>query len=483
MGDTNTRNNDIAIIRDTFGLSEAGYKIICKNSFYVIQLRKHRQSRIAAIMDANIFRRYNLEFRNCVFDDLCFINEIIDKKIRFQNCTFKKCTLDRCIFEDFVNFNFGNLSANCEGDFVCTDTIFKDIAYFIKLTFKGNVDFSRSYFKERAFFSESTFNNEANFSEVIFDHNAYFDEAEFLGEANFSLSEFYENAHFYGTRFNKISQGHNITMSDIPNFLQTILNGYINFTNTKQLLLNFEQLKSIIDGNNEKKKHELANEFRNTFRNFKNALIKDNNLIDASQFHKMELYAKELEMNYKKEKATKDWIEKIHLMLYRLTSDHHTDLLLILNNMLALIVLFGTFVYGLCCFASHDKIKENGAMTNYFCFECDMGNIVCCEVLLILALCLAFVIVFMLMVGMFYYINTRCKHLGRWFVVIFLANAFILAIKPAIMLPIFGKLIDDSLNKIDFPAFTSLSVVYAILMFLLIWSLQKTARKNTIVPN
>ena len=50
------------------------------------------------------------------------------------------------------------------------------------------------------------------------------------------------------------------------------------------------------------------------------------------------------------------------------------------------------------------------------------------------------------------------------------------------MLPIFGKLIDESL-KIDFPAFTSLSVVYAILMFLLIWSLQKTARKNTIIPN
>ena len=202
--------------------------------------------------------------------------------------------------------------------------------------------------------------------------------------------------------------------------------------------------------------------------------------------------AKSLSCNIKKRKAQGILLTESTSYFYRFTSDHHTDLLLILNNVLGLIILFCAFIYELCCVASYDIIIENGVskkvyylyslMTNSFCPECGIGNIVWCEVISIVALCLIFAIVFLLMVAMFYCINTRCKHLGCWFIVVFLINAIILAAKPAIMLPIFGKLIDESL-KIDFPAFTSLSVVYAILMFLLIWSLQKTARKNTIVPN
>ena len=142
MGDTNAQNDDIAVIRDALGLSESGYEIVRENSFYVIQPKKNIQSRIAPIMSANIFSQYNLEFKNCVFEKLHFTNETIKKKIRFQRCTFKKC-----IFKKFVNFNFGNLKGSCKGNFVCTDTVFEDIAYFIKLTFEGRANFSRSRFK------------------------------------------------------------------------------------------------------------------------------------------------------------------------------------------------------------------------------------------------------------------------------------------------------------------------------------------------
>lgn len=42
---------------------------------------------------------------------------------------------------------------------------------------------------------------------------------------------------------------------------------------------------------------KFANDFRDSFRTFKNALVKDNNLLDASNFHKCELYCKEIELN------------------------------------------------------------------------------------------------------------------------------------------------------------------------------------------
>nr|WP_251823435.1 hypothetical protein [Campylobacter jejuni] len=46
----------------------------------------------------------------------------------------------------------------------------------------------------------------------------------------------------------------------------------------------------------EKSLDKFANDFRDSFRTFKNALIKDNNLLDASNFHKYELYCKEIEL-------------------------------------------------------------------------------------------------------------------------------------------------------------------------------------------
>ena len=431
-----------------------------------------------------------------VFSEAHFNYGTSFKAAKFSGYTwFKKAT-----FCNDVNFN----GAIFEKDVLFDNATFAKLAYFPNVGFYGLAKFSDvtfhksifggSRFKERAFFLKAHFQGDTFLSNVIFEHNAYFDEAEFLEEANFKQSEFYMNAHFYGTRFKEIPQRDNITMNDIPNFLQIILNGYINLTNTKQLLLSFEQLKSIIDRNSEKQKDELANEFRNTFRNFKNGLIKDNNTIDASQFHKMELYAKELEINYKKEKAAKDWAEKIQLLFYRFTSDHHTDLMLILTNVLVLIVLFA-IISIILLFCADYLLKWIGY--NDECLVLGQSHylftmlpkhiheyikpIVWGKIAIIITLCAAFVYVFKYIMCHIYAANNN-KKLHHWFIVVFLVNAFILAVKPAIMLPIFGKLIDESL-KIDFPAFTSLSVVYAILMFLLIWSLQKTARKNTIIPN
>ena len=440
------------------------------------------------------------DFQKAKFlSDADFSNSTLLNEKSSRLTTFMEtASFQEAIFEGNTNFS----NAHFQGKVNFKNSHFQKEATFIGASFDETADFYKATFKDKLRFVDSSFNKQVYFIESTFNDYAYFDETLFSDISDFSQSKFDKTAYFAGTKF----QG-------FPIFLKTTFNESMSFTNAE---LNFD-FDNVEDGiikiyndrmktykeplHDEPKiepyKYKAANELRDTFRAIKGTLIKDNNLLDASQFHRVELYCKEIEIRYRrKEKARnsgiRDVVDKIHLMLYRLTSDHHTDLLLIFNNMLALIVLFGAFVYGLCCFAGHDKIKENGIektvyylhslMTNSFCPECGIGNIVWCEVFSIVALCLIFAIVFLLMVAMFYCINTRCKHLGCWFIVVFLINAIILAAKPAIMLPIFGKLIDESL-KIDFPAFTSLSVVYAILMFLLIWSLQKTARKNTIVPN
>ncbi|MEE6620391.1 hypothetical protein VWN47_10825, partial [Campylobacter jejuni] len=50
------------------------------------------------------------------------------------------------------------------------------------------------------------------------------------------------------------------------------------------------QKQGFIENIEEKPLDKFANDFRDSFRTFKNALIKDNNLLDASNFHKYELY-------------------------------------------------------------------------------------------------------------------------------------------------------------------------------------------------
>ena len=122
MGDINNRNDDIVAIRKALGLEESKCRITHPNSFYVIQpINRNERLHIAHIANFNIFNRYNLFFTNCVFE--------CEFRFTINSSTIK---FDRCIFEKFVNFNPNRLNASFNGDFICKNTIFKDIAYFKK---------------------------------------------------------------------------------------------------------------------------------------------------------------------------------------------------------------------------------------------------------------------------------------------------------------------------------------------------------------
>lgn len=353
---------------------------------------------------------------------------------------------------------------------------------FVNCKFHSKVSFLGSKFETDMTFYKSKFNAQVNFQGANFQGNAYFSESVFAEKADFTRGEFEKTAGFYGATFEKM-----------PNFSQAIFNGSLNLVNAK-LDFDFESTQKTINQslenpeNQGKSLDKVANDFRDSFRLFKNALIKDNNLLEASNHHRIELYCKEIELDSKKPNIfSRGWIDKWVLRFYRHTSDHHTDLLKILNNIMMLIALFGIFSFGMFCFGEKEIIASaQDSQTLWYLFGkiplsshfLDYWN---CEVFLefvfIIVVCFVFVAIFFILLWLTQY---------EWFNMIkalcLMGVVSILAIKPALLLPIFGKLLDESL-KVNFPAFTSLSIVYAILMFLLLFSLQKTARKNSIVPS
>ncbi|PSM51892.1 hypothetical protein [Campylobacter blaseri] len=83
---------------------------------------------------------------------------------------------------------------------------------------------------------------------------------------------------------------------------------------------------------------------RDSFRVIKHSLIEMDNNLKASNFHKLELYAKEIELKNKLKNETNKsqasiLLDRIMLLIYRTTSDHHTNLLTILNFTIMMIAI------------------------------------------------------------------------------------------------------------------------------------------------
>ena len=397
---------------------------------------------------------------------------------------------------------------------------------------------------------------------MIFDNNAYFDEVNFKKEAFFKQAEFYENAHFYGTEF-----------EEFPNFIQVIFNENVNFTNT-DFIIDFDGTREKInrtyddgkkENNKEEPKHKIANDFRDSFRNIKSALIEHHSMLDASKYHRVELYCKELELEYKrKEKVEnptcwntfmcllgqgekekirtlefRDIIDEIQLYCYRITSDHHTNLLLILNHIIFLIALFGvvSLVLTLCITDSNlesiiAKMNKAGTkatlaasliflgITLYMIFTCckpSISKLIYLASILLLSAIFIFSPAFMLVIVSicsivllfliffacivtFQCTTKDCFEIKNYiFICSYPIVAFMLFSSPSSILPILGKLIENKspetrccIDELDifevyfdtaFSTPETLNLIYMLFLFLLLWSLQKTARKNTIVPS
>ncbi|MCW1356584.1 pentapeptide repeat-containing protein [Campylobacter jejuni] len=395
---------------------------------------------------------------------------------------------------------------------------------------------------DSVFGNKNNDNIKLNFSNAHFEDNAYFNNSEFYNYADFHECEFDDIACFYGVKFHKI-----------PNFSQVVLKGNFNALNItsnfvfddlkKQIKQEYENFnKDIKEKQNKKPLDKFANDFRDSFRTFKNALIKDNNALDASNFHKCELYCKEIELKNKKYKTLKDKMDKWQLIFYRKLCDHHTDLLKAFHNLLIVIMLFSMFSFVFDKFKQPSHIendikynivkvdsKENYIFkehnkTTYNLLSLNIeqesdkfikNDFVYMIVFLILVLLLlsfniftsiyifgsilylifsfldllalythiAVIVFFVLFALKFILLDDRQRYKRGIVVAIsYTVCIFTLLVKPSLMLPIFGSFLEKDTDA-TYPLLLSLSVVYFILVALVLFSLQKTARKNSIVPS
>ncbi|EFO9447558.1 hypothetical protein HL737_000548, partial [Campylobacter lari] len=269
------------------------------------------------------------------------------------------------------------------------------------------------------------------------------------------------------------------------------------------------------------------------------------NLLEASKFHKYELYCKEIELEEKKPKIfSKEWIDKWQLVFYRKLCDHHTDLLKVFHNLLIIIMLFSVFSFVLdkfkqpsiennakyhivqvdtnesYIFKEHNKTtynifglninKESGKLdefiknnfayilillfivlpilsfnifTNLYIFSSFFYVIFNFLDFVALYTYIAIISLFVIFALKFILFDDKQEIIRKIIIGIsYIVCIFTLLIKPSLMLPVFGSFLEKDTNA-TYPLLLSLSVVYFILVALVIFSLQKTARKNSIVPS
>ncbi|EAJ6667784.1 hypothetical protein E6B15_08470 [Campylobacter coli] len=359
--------------------------------------------------------------------------------------TFKEeICLHACNFKKMQNIHFA-------------DIVFGKL-YIPKELFIKSVNFERCVFLQDINFKDYTF-NEIAFNTCAFKENAYFNNSNFKKSVDFHECEFEKTACFYGVKFD-----------ETPNFSQALFKSNINIINSN---LNFDftnldkKIRLLSSQEKGKYNYEIANDFRDSFRNFKSALIKDNNLLDASNFHKYELYCKELELKNKKDKTLKDRIDKWQLVFYRKLCDHHTDLLL---NLRWFVVVVGFFVSVLFVLRYGD-----GNLLQFFNKDNDLLKILK-DMLNIKALNdsnVTYLILLYSFIGLFFV---------RTFFIFYYLVIFILmlTISPYNLFSVVNFVVKGKLNSF---LENIIMVAYALIMILVLFSLQKTARKNSIVPS
>ncbi|BEK36328.1 pentapeptide repeat-containing protein [Campylobacter coli] len=425
---------------------------------------------ISIIADNIVFQEYNLYFDRCTIPNL--ILEITIKSLEFKMCCFEGSFVIRNNFDGYISIQ---------------DSIFeKDFGIFWvkKEIYKINV--CKNIFKDVSIFENKilNFNFEKNSIQNIticnnlFTKEAYFNANSFNYECIFFKNSF-ENLSFYEANFEK---------SFI--FFQNIIKGNLNAVNTN---LNFtfgdlqEKITQEYEDFNKDKKEEyqksldkFANDFRDSFRTFKSALIKDSNLLDASNFHKYELYCKEIELKNKKDKTLKDRIDKWQLSFYRKLCDHHTDILQSLNS---LILVIGIFVLSsVVMVAIFNYCLGYKPILEHWYFSLDFYNhhinsIIQDNYLFVVKVNFAMLFGYLILVGF-----ALClKYIREFFIIIsYGVTLLVLVVSPKILIPAMGFFTD---KRAMLDPLSTMGGIYTIVFGFVVFSFIKTIRKNSIVPS
>ncbi|BEJ65386.1 hypothetical protein B10204_00370 [Campylobacter jejuni] len=232
------------------------------------------------------------------------------------------------------------------------------------------------------------YNNEQDtiFENCIFNKRVDFHNSKFVNSVYFANSHFKDYVDFHACEFNKIACFYGVKFYKAPNFSACYFKEpkAANLINVDIDKLDFKSLEQYIKDNYKdetyENKQELTEEQRDnncklkcakhlkdSFRVIKDVLITQNNKLEAQEWHKLELYAKEEEIAIKAKSAIDvidcknasakflkeelydftEWINFVLLFIYRNTSSHHTSFLKILNFTVVMIALYASFVWWL----------------------------------------------------------------------------------------------------------------------------------------
>ncbi|MGX3045875.1 pentapeptide repeat-containing protein [Helicobacter sp. T3_23-1056] len=408
-----------------------------------------------------------------------FNNSKASDKINLSNTTFKDANFDNV---KLPNVDFSNATFEVETKFKNTE--FGE-AKFEKAVFKKEVDFSQVKFSAISYFAQSKFESQVRFNEchflcetkfdnIAFSSDTYFNNAHFEKYADFHESTFFESASFYNSTFDETPNFSTCTFKNIKgtNFINISVDN-IDLESIERFTNRYEKDDSYINeiqDNNYKEqitlKHKIryAKNARDSFRTIKDVLITNNNLLDAQNWHTLELYAKELELEHKKSKSfSKDWCDKIQLCFYRHTSEHHTDLLKIISWFVILVGGFAATLF----------------ISKYLCA--------------LLYVFISFVVIPALAI-----IAYKKNFFGFFTLLNLVPCAWLLTCNPKYIFGV-ANLFGNDKSQNDFIGFRNLVLcntkcdidlifnlilsLYSIFFILLVFSLQKTARKNSIMPS
>lgn len=433
---------------------------------------------------ANNFRETYFECQ-CYFDDITFTSSVSFSIARFQGDT------------RFINIKFLSNQQNSK----IIQNNFEE-AYF-----NGNVLFASWNLCLKVNFILSRFNNEALFMDMLPDsfifNNTNFNKAKFIysndyqnaikqkySDDNRCNSLVFQNSIFQDTLtfesainidikfkfdnvvFKGIVTFNEANFSNKPSFTNCTFSNQFNIEH-KHIQYSYEEIKKTQDYN------QLLN-YRDLFRKLKSNRIAHHNLIDASELHSQELYARELELKHKEPKTLKEKVEKWQLWFYRKLCDHHTDILKSFHSLMLVIGLFGLVslgvIVGFDYCLGYKPILSHLYMIKEI-YDAHIQSFIKTHTLYTFA--------FNIFILAFYLVILVClisvKYLREVFIgVSYFIVISILLISPKILIPAMGIFTD---KRVLLDPLSTLGGIYTIIFGFVLFSFIKTIRKNSIVPS
>ncbi|EDO8686167.1 hypothetical protein GSH23_06955 [Campylobacter jejuni] len=261
----------------------------------------------------NLKNSYGYEGKNykSIFKKEVYINYSCLERIVFSNCEFKsKISLHKIDNSHKIAFCNGIDFANC---------IFEDDANFKRFVSGTPLPDNKYYNNER----------DTIFENCIFNKRVDFHNSKFVNSVYFTNSHFKDYVDFHACEFNKIACFYGVTFDKAPNFSACYFKEpkAVNLINVDIDKLDFKSVEKYIEDNYQdetcENKQEITEEQRNnncklkcakhlkdSFRVIKDVLITQNNTLEAQEWHKLELYAKEKELEIQLSKNKNDNLKK-----------------------------------------------------------------------------------------------------------------------------------------------------------------------------